>query len=185
MDSALLVHRLHFAFTVTFHYLFPQLTMGLAPLIVVLKTIGLRRNDETYHRAARFWARIFGINFVLGVVTGIPIEFQFGTNWADFSRYAGGVIGQTLGMEGMFAFFLESAFIGALIWGEKRLGPRYHFLAAVAVAVGSWLSAYFILVTNAFMQYPVGYSIAADGSLGIASLGDYLSNRWAFVQFLH
>ena len=101
MDSALLVHRLHFAFTVTFHYLFPQLTMGLAPLIVILKTLGLRRNDEAYHQAARFWARIFGINFVMGVVTGIPMEFQFGTNWSHFSRFAGGVIGQTLAMEGM------------------------------------------------------------------------------------
>ena len=124
MDSALLVHRLHFAFTVTFHYLFPQLTMGLAPLIVVLKTLALRRNDEIYHQAARFWARIFGINFVLGVVTGIPMEFQFGTNWSHFSRFAGGVIGQTLAMEGMFAFFIESAFLGLFLYGEKRLSPR-------------------------------------------------------------
>src|SRR6201997_5301774 len=101
MDSALLVHRLHFAFTVTFHYLFPQLTMGLAPLIVVLKTLAMRRNDQTYNRAARFWTRIFAINFVMGVVTGIPMEFQFGTNWAAFSKASGGVIGQTLGMEGV------------------------------------------------------------------------------------
>ena len=103
MDSALLVHRLHFAFTVTFHYLFPQLTMGLAPLIVYLKTVALRDGNESYNKAARFWAKIFGINFVLGVVTGIPMEFQFGTNWSHFSRFAGGVIGQTLAMEGMFA----------------------------------------------------------------------------------
>ena len=124
MDSALLVHRIHFAFTITFHYLFPQLTMGLAPLIVVLKTLGIRRKDEIYNQAARFWAKIFGINFLLGVVTGIPMEFQFGTNWSHFSRYAGGVIGQTLAMEGMFAFFLESAFLGLFLYGEKRLGPR-------------------------------------------------------------
>jgi cytochrome d ubiquinol oxidase subunit I len=127
MDSALLVHRLHFAFTITFHYLFPQLTMGLAPLIVVLKTLALRRNDEIYNQAARFWARIFGINFVLGVVTGIPMEFQFGTNWSHFSRFAGGVIGQTLAMEGMFSFFLESAFLGLFLYGEKRLSPRAHW----------------------------------------------------------
>src|SRR5207244_5830878 len=95
MDSALLVHRLHFAFTVTFHYLFPQLTMGLAPLIVWFKTMALRHSDDTYNQAARFWARIFGINFVLGVVTGIPMEFQFGTNWSHFSRFAGGVIGRS------------------------------------------------------------------------------------------
>jgi cytochrome d ubiquinol oxidase subunit I len=113
------------------------------------------------------------------------MEFQFGTNWAGFSKYAGGVIGQTLAMEGMFAFFLESAFVGALIWGEKRLGPRYHFLAAVAVALGSWISGYFILVTNSFMQHPVGYRVDSNGLLGISSFSSYLLNPWAFVQFLH
>src|SRR5213075_1450605 len=133
MDSALLVHRLHFAFTATFHYLFPQLTMGLALLIVVLKTLALRTNNESYNQSARFWARIFGINFIMGVVTGIPMEFQFGTNWSHFSRFAGGVIGQTLGMEGMFAFFLESAFLGLFLYGEKRLSPRAHWWSAVAV----------------------------------------------------
>jgi cytochrome bd ubiquinol oxidase subunit I len=177
--------RLQFGFTLTYHYLFPQLTMGLAWFLVYWKWRALRTGDEKYNQAVRFWAKIFGLNFAVGVVTGIPMEFQFGTNWADFSRYAGGVIGQTLAMEGMFAFFLESAFVGALIWGEKRLGPRYHFMAAVAVAVGSWLSGYFILVTNAFMQHPVGYRIEADGSLGIASLSNYLLNPWAWVQFLH
>jgi cytochrome bd ubiquinol oxidase subunit I len=178
-------HRIQFAFTITYHYLFPQLTMGLAWFLVYWKWRALRTGEESYNRAARFWAKIFGLNFAVGVVTGIPMEFQFGTNWASFSRYAGGVIGQTLAMEGMFAFFLESAFVGVLIWGEKRLGPRYHFLAALAVATGSWLSGYFILVTNAFMQHPVGYSISPDGSLGVASLTDYLVNRWAFVQFFH
>ncbi len=113
--NALLVDRLQFAFTVTFHYLFPQLTMGLAPLIVVLKTLAIRTGNEGYNQSARFWAKIFGINFALGVVTVIPMEFQFGTNWAHFSRFAGGVIGQTLGMEGMFAFFLESTFLGLFL----------------------------------------------------------------------
>lgn len=177
--------RLQFGFTLTYHYLFPQLTMGLAWFLVYWKWRALRTGDEKYNQAVRFWAKIFGLNFAVGVVTGIPMEFQFGTNWADFSRYAGSVIGQTLAMEGMFAFFLESAFIGALIWGEKRLGPRYHFLAAVGVALGSWISGYFILVTNAFMQHPVGYRIEADGLLGIASLSAYLFNPWAWVQFAH
>jgi len=177
--------RLQFAFTLTYHYLFPQLTMGLAWFLVFWKWRALRTGDGEYNQAVRFWAKIFGLNFAVGVVTGIPMEFQFGTNWAGFSRYAGGVIGQTLAMEGMFAFFLESAFVGALIWGEKRLGPRYHFMAAVAVALGSWLSGYFILVTNAFMQHPVGYRIEADGVLGIDSLSAYLLNRWAWVQFAH
>ena len=124
MDSALLVHRLHFAFTVTYHYLFPQLTMGLAPLIVFLKTMAIWKNDETYNKAARFWAKIFGINFIFGVITGIPMEFLFGTNWSHFSKYAGGIIGQTLGMEGTFAFFLESAFLGLFLYGENGLAKR-------------------------------------------------------------
>ena len=177
--------RVQFGFTVTYHYLFPQLTMGLAWFLVYWKWRALRTGEEKYNHAVRFWAKIFGLNFAVGVVTGIPMEFQFGTNWAGFSRYAGGVVGQTLAMEGMFAFFLESAFVGALIWGEKRLGPRYHFLAALAVALGSWLSGYFILVTNAFMQHPVGYRIEADGLLGIASFSTYLLNPWAWVQFTH
>ena len=177
--------RLQFGFTLTYHYLFPQLTMGLAWFLVYWKWRALRTGDEKYNQAVRFWAKVFGLNFAVGVVTGVPMEFQFGTNWADFSRYAGGVIGQTLAMEAMFAFFLESAFVGALIWGEKRLGPRYHFLAAVAVALGSWISGFFILVTNAFMQHPVCYRMEANGSLGIASVSAYLLNPWAFVQFLH
>jgi len=130
-------------------------------------------------------AKIFGLNFAVGVVTGIPMEFQFGTNWADFSKYAGGVIGQTLAMEGMFAFFLESAFVGALIWGEKRLGTRGHLRQQSRLRSGVGSRATFILVTNAFMQHPVGYQIEANGSLGIASMGAYLLNPWAFVQFAH
>jgi len=185
MDSALLVHRLHFAFTVTFHYLFPQLTMGLAPLIVVLKWLGLRHNDDTYNQAAKFWARIFGINFVLGVVTGIPMEFQFGTNWSHFSRFAGGVIGQTLAMEGMFAFFLESAFLGLFLYGEKRLSPRAHWWSALAVFFGSWLSGYFIVATDAWMQNPVGYERAADGSVQLTSFWELVLNPWAWWQYAH
>src|SRR3984957_4136066 len=124
MQDALTVDRLHFAFTITFHYIFPQLTMGLALLILLLKTVALRTPDEKWNHAARFWAKIFGISFAIGVVTGIPMEFQFGTNWSEFSRSAGGVIGQTLAMEGIFSFFLESTFLGAFLFGEKRLGPR-------------------------------------------------------------
>jgi len=185
MDSALLVHRLHFAFTVTFHYLFPQLTMGLAPLIVVLKTLALRRNHEIYNQAARFWARIFGINFVLGVVTGLPMEFQFGTNWSHFSRFAGGVIGQTLALEGMFAFFLESAFLGLFLYGETRLSPKGHWRSAVAVFLGSWLSGFFIVATDAWMQHPVGYVHSGDGSVQLSSFWQLLLNPWAWWQYAH
>jgi cytochrome d ubiquinol oxidase subunit I len=185
MDSALLVHRIHFAFTITFHYLFPQLTMGLAPLIVVLKTLALRYKDESYNKAARFWARIFGINFLIGVVTGIPMEFQFGTNWSHFSRFAGGVIGQTLAMEGVFAFFLESAFLGLFLYGEKRLSPRGHWWAAVAVFLGSWLSGFFIIVTDAWMQHPVGYTTVPDGSAQLSSFWALILNPWAWWQYAH
>src|ERR1700689_3445767 len=185
MDSALLVHRLHFAFTVTFHYLFPQLTMGLALLIVVLKTIALRRNDPLYSESARFWGKIFGINFVLGVVTGIPMEFQFGTNWARFSRFAGGVIGQTLAMEGMFAFFLESSFLGLFLFGEKRLSQRAHLASAVAVFLGSWMSGYFIIATDAWMQHPVGYARTANGSVELSSFWQLILNPWAWWQYAH
>jgi cytochrome d ubiquinol oxidase subunit I len=185
MDDALLWHRIQFAFTVTFHYLFPPLTMGLALIIVLLKGRALWRGDERCHECARFWGRIFGINFGLGVVTGIPLEFQFGTNWARLSNFAGGVIGQTLAMEGVFAFFLESTFLGLFLMGEKRLGARAHFASALALFLGSWLSGYFIIVTNAFMQHPVGYVAGADGSLELASFWAFLLNPWALWQYAH
>jgi cytochrome d ubiquinol oxidase subunit I len=185
LDSALLVHRLHFAFTVTYHYIFPQLTMGLAPVIVILMVLSRRHPDHGYAESARLLARLFAINFVFGVVTGIPMEFQFGTNWARFSRYAGGVIGQTLAMEGMFAFFAESAFLGLFLFGEKRLSPRAHLATAFAVWGGSWLSGYFIVATDAWMQHPVGFTTGPDGAVQLASLSALLLNRWAFWQYLH
>ena len=185
MSDPILWHRLQFAFTITYHYLFPQLTMGLALLIVVLKTIGLRTGDLEYDAAARFWIRIFGINFAVGVVTGIPMEFQFGTNWANFSKYAGGVIGHTLAMEGLFAFFLESTFLGLLIFGESRLGRRGHYAAALALFAGSWLSGYFIVATNAFMQHPVGHEVGANGQLQLTGYWAFLLNPWALAQYAH
>lgn len=185
LGDPLFWHRLQFGFTITYHYLFPQLTMGLALLIVVLKGVGLRRRNPAWNDAARFWIRIFALNFVLGVVTGVPMEFQFGTNWAAFSHVTGAVIGQTLAMESMFAFFLESAFLALLVFGERRLGPRRHFATAIALLAGSWLSAYFIIVTNAFMQHPVGHLLAADGTMHLRDLGAFLLNPWAIVQYLH
>ncbi len=185
MNEALLIHRLQFAFTITFHYLFPQLTMGLAPLIVVVKTLAVTRSDERCNEVARFWAKIFGINFTLGVVTGIPMEFQFGTNWASFSRATGGVIGQPLVMEGVFSFFLESAFLGLFLFGERRLGRWGHWWVGVAVFVGSWLSGFFIIVTDAWMQHPVAYERLPDGSFDVASFWGLLLNPWALVQYAH
>jgi len=185
MDSALAVHRLHFAFTVTFHYLFPQLTMGLALLIVILKTAALKTGKQSYNDAARFWVKIFAINFAMGVVTGIPMEFQFGTNWARFSNDAGGVIGQTLAMEGVFAFFLESSFLGLFIFGEKQLSPKMHWLAAFLVFLGSWTSGYFIIATDAWMQHPAGYKMGADGKILLDSFWGLVLNPWILWQYLH
>ncbi len=183
--DALVLHRIQFAFTVSFHYLFPQLTMGLALLIVVLKTLALKNNDEVYHDSARFWARIFGVNFLIGVVTGIPMEFQFGTNWSQFSQLAGGIIGQPLAMEGMFSFFLESAFLGLFLFGEKRLSKWGHWWAAFLVFAGSWLSGFFIIVTDAWMQHPVAYTLLPDGHFELTSFTGLLLNRWALLQYAH
>ena len=185
MDSALTWDRLQFAFTATFHYLFPQLTMGLALLVFVLMTMGLRTGSAHYQRAAHFWTRIFAISFAMGVVTGIPLEFQFGTNWSGFSRYSGGVIGQTLAMEGIFAFFLESTFLGLFLYGAKRLSPRLLWISALMVFAGSWMSAFFIVATNAWMQLPVGQSASAGGALQLESLGALLTNPWLPWQYLH
>ncbi|HKV56600.1 MAG TPA: cytochrome ubiquinol oxidase subunit I [Candidatus Binataceae bacterium] len=183
--DALTADRIHFAFTIVFHYLFPQLTMGLSLLILILKSTALRTGDARYDRAARFWGRIFAINFAMGVVTGIPMEFQFGTNWAGFSKTAGGVIGQTLAMEGVFSFFLESSFLGLFLFGEKRLGPRLHWLSSLLVFVGSWLSGFFIIATNAWMQHPVGYRITPGGAIELESLRSLLTNPWLVWQYPH
>jgi cytochrome d ubiquinol oxidase subunit I len=183
--NALTLHRLHFAFTVTFHYIFPQLTMGLALLILILKTVALRTGEEKYAWAARFWARIFAINFAMGVVTGIPMEFQFGTNWSRFSKAAGGVIGQPLAMEGVFSFFLESSFLGVFLFGEKKLGPKAHWVSAFLVFAGSWLSGFFIIATDAWMQHPVGYVLGNNGEIVLTSLTGLLTNPWLIWQYLH
>src|SRR6202050_3558872 len=185
MDSALLLHRIHFAFTVTFHYLFPQLTMGLALLMVVMKLAALRTGDERWNEASRFWARIFAVNFLLGVVTGIPMEFQFGTNWSEFSRRTGGVIGMPLAMEGVFSFFLESAFLGLFLFGKKRLPRGMHWLSAFLVFVGSWISGFFIIVTNAWMQHPVAYILQPNGVFEVSSFWGLMLNPWAWLEYAH
>jgi cytochrome bd ubiquinol oxidase subunit I len=185
MASALLYDRLQFAFTATFHYLFPQLTMGLALLLLCLKSWALATGDDHYHQVAQFWTRIFALSFAFGVVTGVPLEFQFGTNWAKFSNYAGGVIGQTLAMEGMFAFFLESSFLGILLLGDKQCSRRLQWAASLMLFLGSWLSGYFILATNAWMQHPVAYTVAPDGRLFVDSLSGLLTNPWLFWQYTH
>src|SRR3954470_9418767 len=198
MSSHVTVDRLQFTLTVTFHYLFPILTMGLALMIAWLKTVSfLGREDhrfplwrkteaerEQYENAARFWAKIFAVNFAVGVVTGIPLEFQFGTNWAKFSNYAGGVIGQTLAMEGVFAFFAESVFLGIFLAGRHRVSARVHWISALAVFAGSWLSGFFIIATNAWMQHPVAYS-GHGKAVSLNSFWGLLTNPWLPWQYFH
>jgi cytochrome bd ubiquinol oxidase subunit I len=176
--------RFQFAFTIMFHYLFPVLTMGSGVLIAVLKTLHLFGKGEIYGDAARFLGRIFALTFGMGVVTGIPMEFQFGTNWARFSHFAGGVVGQTLFMEGVFAFFAESSFLGIFLLGEKRVSPFTHWLSSIAVGGGAVLSGYFIVATNAWMQHPVGYQIV-DGHAELTSLWALLTNPYLRWQYPH
>jgi len=177
--------RMQFAFTITFHYLFPQLTMGLSLIIVYFKGKYLQTKIERYNTAAKFFMKIFAINFTMGVVTGIPMEFQFGTNWAKFSNYTGDIIGQTLAMEGMFAFFLESSFLALFIFGEKLMGQKLHFLTGFLVFLGSWTSGYFIIATNAWMQHPVGYEILENGKYVLTHFSALFSNPWLLPAFLH
>lgn len=185
MEDALIMGRFQFAFTVMFHYIFPQLTMGLALLIVIQKGLAIWKKDERFNKSARFWAKIFAVNFAMGVVTGIPMEFQFGTNWARFSTFAGGVIGQTLAMEGIFAFFLESSFLGLFLFGEKKLGQIGHFVAAFFVFLGSWISGFFIVATNAWMQHPVAYEMTEKGVVQVNSFWGLLTNLWLGWQYTH
>jgi cytochrome d ubiquinol oxidase subunit I len=176
---------MQFAFTVTYHYLFPMLTMGLALLIFVLKSLYMRNHNELYNTAARFWGKIFAVTFVMGVVTGIPLEFQFGTNWAAFSEYAGDIIAQTLAMEGAFAFFLESAFVGLFLFGERRFGQRIHWFSSFMVFLGTWASGYFIIATNAWVQHPVGYRTLENGNIVLDDYWAVLFNPWVFPQYAH
>ena len=185
MEDALTVSRMQFAFTVTYHYLFPMLTMGLALLIFVLKSLYMRNHNELYNTAARFWGKIFAVTFVMGVVTGIPLEFQFGTNWAAFSEYAGDIIAQTLAMEGAFAFFLESAFVGLFLFGERRFGQRIHWFSSFMVFLGTWASGYFIIATNAWVQHPVGYRTLENGNIVLDDYWAVLFNPWVFPQYAH
>ena len=177
--------RLQFAFTITFHYIFPQLTMGLSLMIVFFKWKFLRTKLEKYNDAAKFWMKIFALNFAMGVVTGIPMEFQFGTNWAKFSELTGGIIGQTLAMEGMFSFFLESSFLGLFLFGEKKLGHKLHFLTGFLVFLGSWASGFLIIATHSWMQNPVGYEILANGKFVLNNFSALFSNPWLWPSYLH
>lgn len=156
MDVVML-SRLQFALTIMFHYIFPPLTIGLGVVLVYLEGMYLRTKDPIYESAAKFWTRIFGLNFALGVVTGIVMEFEFGTNWAVYSRYVGDVFGSALAAEGIFAFFLESGFLAILLFGWDLVPPWMHFFATVMVAVGGIFSSVWIVIANSWQQTPAGH----------------------------
>ncbi len=185
MEEMLFYDRMQFAFTITFHYLFPQLTMGLSLIIVYFKWKFLKTNDPHYNKATHFWMRIFALNFAMGVVTGIPMEFQFGTNWAKFSELTGGIIGQTLAMEGMFSFFLESSFLGMFLFGEKILGHRWHFVTGLLICLGSWASGFLIIATHSWMQHPVGYEVLENGKFVLTNFSALFINVWLWPSYLH
>ena len=156
LTDPVLLSRLQFALTTAFHILFPPLTIGLGVFLVVVEGLWLRTRDVTYYRQFRFWSRIFAVNFAVGVVSGIPLEFQFGTNWGPFSATVGNFFGQVLGFEGTMAFMLESAFLYIMLFGWKKVGPKMHFFATIMVAFAASLSAFWILAANSWMQTPSG-----------------------------
>jgi len=158
MDVVLL-SRLQFAFTIAFHYIFPPLTIGMGVVLVWLEGNYLRTRDPIYETAARFWTKVFALNFAIGVATGIVMEFEFGTNWATYSRFVGDVFGSALAAEGIFAFFLESGFLAVLVFGWDRVGPKMHFFATTMVALGSIFSSVWIVVANSWQQTPAGHHV--------------------------
>ncbi|MEM9084124.1 MAG: cytochrome ubiquinol oxidase subunit I, partial [Planctomycetota bacterium] len=180
MDVEIL-SRLQFAGTIMFHYLFPPLTIGLGLIMVILEAIWLRTKDPSWNHAARFWTRIFALNFALGVATGIVMEFEFGTNWAAYSRFVGDVFGSALAAEGIFAFFLESGFLAVLVFGWDRVGPKMHFFSCLMVFMGSCFSAVWIVVANSWQQTPAGYHVVETEVNGVPGLRAEITDFWAMV----
>ncbi len=175
--DALNLSRLQFALTIMFHYLFPPLSIGLGVLMVFMEGMYLKTRDPHYEQMARFWTRIFAVTFAMGVSSGIVMEFQFGTNWATYSRYVGDVFGSALAAEGVFAFFLESGFLAVLVFGWDRVSPRVHFFSTVMVSLGSIFSAVWIVVANSWQQTPAGYHIVDHLGTKRAEITDF----WALV----
>jgi cytochrome d ubiquinol oxidase subunit I len=180
MDVAMLA-RIQFALTIMFHYLFPPLTIGLGIVLVYLEGMFLRTREPLYESAAKFWTKIFGLNFALGVVTGIVMEFEFGTNWAIYSRYVGDVFGSALAAEGIFAFFLESGFLAILLFGWDSVGPKMHFFATVMVAVGGIFSSVWITIANSWQQTPAGHEIRDHVINGHTFARAEIVDFWAMV----
>lgn len=176
MDVEILA-RVQFAVTIMFHYIYPPLSIGLGLILVIIESIYLKTRNPLYKNMAKFWTKVFALTFAIGVATGIVMEFEFGTNWATYSRYVGDVFGSALAAEGVFAFFLESGFLALLLFGWDRVGPKTHFFATVMVCLGAHFSAIWIVVANSWMQTPAGYHIVGDGLSARAEIVDF----WAMV----
>ena len=176
MDVELLA-RIQFAFTVAFHYIYPPLSIGIGLLMVIFESLYVKTKKEDYHILAKFWTKIFALTFGIGVVTGIVMEFEFGTNWATYSRYVGDVFGSALAAEGIFAFALESGFLGVLLFGWNRVKPWVHLVSTIGVFLGSMFSAIWIVVANSWQQTPAGYHIVGEGMQARAEITDF----WAMV----
>lgn len=172
-----ILSRIQFAFTVAFHYIYPPLSIGLGLIMVIMEGMYLWTGEKVYEKMARFWTKIFALTFGIGVATGIVMEFEFGTNWATYSRYVGDVFGSALAAEGIFAFALESGFLGILLFGWNRVSPRVHFISTIGVFLGSMFSAVWIVVANSWQQTPAGYHIVGEGMEARAEITDF----WAMV----
>jgi cytochrome bd ubiquinol oxidase subunit I len=175
--DVLTLSRIQFAATISFHYLYPPLSIGLGVVLVVIEGMWLKTHNPLYHQMARFWTKVFALTFAIGVATGIVMEFEFGTNWAAYSRYVGDVFGSALAAEGIFAFFLESGFLAVLLFGWDKVTPRWHYFATCMVCLGAHFSAVWIVVANSFMQTPAGYQIAGEGASARLEITDF----WAMV----
>jgi len=172
-----ILSRLQFAFTIAFHYIYPPLSIGLGVALVVFEGMFLHTKDKHYEQLTRFWIKVFALIFGIGVATGIVMEFEFGTNWAAYSRYVGDIFGSALAAEGVFAFALESTFLGVLLFGWNKVSPRVHFFSTVMVTLGSMFSAIWIVVANSWQQTPSGFKIVGEGLTQKAEITDF----WAMV----
>lgn len=183
IDTALL-SRLQFAFTISFHILFPAFSIGLALFIVSMETIWLKTKNPLYLHICQFWTKIFALTFGMGVVSGVVMEFQLGTNWAGFTQAVGGVLGPLFTYEVMTAFFIEAGFLGVMLFGWERVGPKLHYLATLLVVIGTTLSAYWIMSANTWMQHPVGFK-QVDGVFKVADWMQVVFNSATFPRFIH
>lgn len=172
-----ILSRLQFAFTIAFHYIYPPLSIGIAIILVIMEGMYLKTKDKFYEQMTKFWVKIFALTFAIGVATGIVMEFEFGTNWATYSRFVGDVFGSALAAEGIFAFFLESGFLAVLVFGWDKVGPKMHFFSTLMVSLGSMFSAVWIVVANSWQQTPAGFHIVGEGINARAEITDF----WAMI----